>query len=62
MDEKNLPVGLNTGFVGKFRKSFTCKIIMIGLVVLLCQIPIAMVDGLISRRQTLAQNVEADIV
>ena len=61
MDEKNLPVGLNTGFVGKFWKSFTCKIIMIGLVVLLCQIPIAMVDGLISRRQTLAQNVEADI-
>ena len=61
MNEKKLPVELNTGFAGKLRKSFTCKTIMIGLVVLLCQIPVAMVDGLISRRQTLARNVEADI-
>ena len=44
-----------------WRKSFTAKLIMIGLVVLLCQIPVLMVDGLISRRQGLAQNVEKEI-
>ena len=44
-----------------WRKSFTAKLIMIGLVVLLCQIPVLMVDGLISRRQDLAQDVEAEI-
>jgi len=45
----------------KMRNSFTAKIIMIGLVILLCQIPILMVDGLISSRQDLAREVEQEI-
>ena len=51
----------NGDFSKKIRKSFTAKVIMIGLVVLLCQIPILMVDGLISKRQDLADNVEREI-
>ncbi|MBR2641734.1 MAG: cell envelope integrity protein CreD [Lentisphaeria bacterium] len=47
--------------VQNWRKSFTAKIIMIALVVLLCQIPVLMVDGLISRRQNLARDVENEI-
>lgn len=50
-----------TEFRRKVRNSFTAKIMMIALVVLLCQIPILMVDGLISRRQNLARNVESEI-
>lgn len=45
----------------KCKKSITAKVIMIAMVVLLCQIPVLMVDGLISRRQSLAQNVEQEI-
>ncbi len=48
-------------FFQKMRGSFTAKIIMIGLVVLLCQIPVLMVDGLISKRQNLARSVEQEI-
>ncbi|MBE6368221.1 MAG: cell envelope integrity protein CreD [Lentisphaerae bacterium] len=46
---------------GLMRNSFTAKVIMIGIVVLLCQIPILMVDDLIDRRLDLAQAVEKDI-
>ncbi len=48
-------------FHQKIRNSLTAKIIMIGLVVLLCQIPVLMVNGLISRRQHLAREVESEI-
>ena len=48
-------------FLQKTRNSLTAKIMLIGLVVLLCQIPVLMVDGLISRRQNLARDVECEI-
>ena len=61
MTYNTFPAEPNGDFFKKIRKSFTAKVIMIGLVVLLCQIPILMVDGLISKRQDLADNVEREI-
>ena len=61
MTYNTFPVESNGDFLKKVRKSFTAKIIMIGLVVLLCQIPVLMVDGLISKRQNLADSVEREI-
>ena len=61
MTYNTFPVEPNGDLFKKVRKSFTAKVIMIGLVVLLCQIPILMVDGLISKRQDLADSVEREI-
>ena len=61
MTYNTFPVESNGDFLKKVRKSFTAKVIMIGLVVLLCQIPVLMVDGLISKRQNLADSVEREI-
>ena len=56
-----IPQTPNAEFFRKMRNSFTAKVVMIGLVVLLCQIPILMVDSLISKRQDLAMDVEREI-
>ena len=61
MTYNTLPENTPADFYKKIRNSFTAKIIMIGVVVLLCQIPILMVDGLISNRQNLADDVEKEI-
>lgn len=52
---------INLNLSQKIRNSLTAKILMIGLVVLLCQIPILMVDGLIRSRQRRANDVEYEI-
>ena len=61
MTYNTLPENTPADFYKKIRNSFTAKVIMIGIVVLLCQIPILMVDGLISNRQNLANDVEKEI-
>ncbi|MBQ4106032.1 MAG: cell envelope integrity protein CreD [Lentisphaeria bacterium] len=57
----NEPQPLHLEIQRRIRTSMTAKIVMIALVVLLCQIPVLMVDGLISRRQNLARSVEQEI-
>lgn len=45
----------------KFRTSITAKLIMIGIVLLLCQIPAAMINGLRRDRMNRERNVETEI-
>ena len=61
MTYNTIPQNYSPEFFKKVRNSFTAKMIMIGLVVLLCQIPILMVDSLVSKRQNLADDVENEI-
>ena len=61
MEYNYINTNLTINSFSRLRNSFTAKLIMIGLVVLLCQIPILMVDGLISNRQNLADDVEKEI-
>ena len=61
MTYKNINSEFAINISEKVRNSFTAKIIMIGVVILLCQIPVLMVDSLISRRMNLANEVESEI-
>ena len=58
-DEKG--AALTERIRNKFRTSMTAKLIMIGIILLLCQIPAAMINGLRRDRMNRERNVEAEV-